>query len=276
MDLNVRLWAFWRVANSRVCLFSLFSLSLMLSGVAAREPFDSRCDLVGELERVDSSEYLLAVRQSREWLVCRSGNAEESPYAIALERLGGQGELKNIEFRWAVPSSESRRVVYASTMIAQTQPISLYRNSSSLLDAFYFVILGRNEDEDLEAVGSFDASSKESYISHHLRGPSDVDIAVKNALDGWHDTALWGAGDTRILVRSTLLALPSETGRESERGAERLIRVQGSRPRVSWIPFRSQPPYSSSQSRIITVTLAYSGDAAETFRPYRFYFLAKE
>ena len=267
---------FWRLISLRhLSPRHLFAWPLRLSLIVLSclnvqaQSLDSGCDLVDELQRVDSNRYLLAVRQGQQWLICRSGNERNSPYAMVLERLADRGELNNIEFRWAVPSSNDRHVVYASTIVNQNQPISLFRNGSSLLDAL-FLLFGRN-DEGLQPVAEFDVRWKQTFVNHHTDSSSNSNTAIED----WHDTALWMAADTNAVVTSTLLALPAGSGRVTERGAERLIRVQGNRPYVSWIPFRSQPPDSTNQSKIIAVTLAYSGDIGETFRPYRFYFLAR-
>ena len=236
--------------------------------ILAQQPShaDSRCELSADLERSDRYNFHLAVAQKGGWLICPSNDPTTLAYEVDLS--GPQ------RLRWAVPASDTRNVVYASTVVKPNQPLSLYRNSAlgifiSLAQYLYPV---EDTVQEIEMLGS---DLKKGFVKYHLepeKHTSPTQLFAKS-LAQWHDTGLWRTErPSREVVRRALEDVDKQL-LVSGRGAERLLRIKGGREDTSWIEFRSQRPRPRrpDNRRLLAVTLSYDGE-----EPYEFSFVESE
>ena len=243
-----------------LCLVTLFPDT----ETGAQEPSsDTACTPTTTLRRSDDSAFRLAVVQGGEWLVCRS-NTPEAVYEIDIN------PDEDVRFRWAAPRSANREVLYVSTVAKSHHPLSLQRNSAAgVLGMFIPFVDGVWESR------GFGAEQKQDFVAYHVQNDDESNSPepgdeLGQWLDRWHNTGLWFVNrNTDEVVRSALVNL-NDDERVLQRGAERLIRIQANRDRLSWIDFYSQEP--NPRGAVLTVTVSYSGRSG---RVYQYYFKEK-
>ena len=230
------------------------------TGTGAQElSRETGCTPTTTLRRNDDNAFRLAVAQGGGWLVCRS-NTPEAVYEIDINT------DEDVRFRWAAPRSDNREVLYVSTVAKSHHPLSLQRNSAAgVLGMFIPFVDGVWESR------GFGAEQKQDFVAYHVQNEESKSLEPGDELgqwlDRWHNTGLWFVNrNTDEVVRSALVNL-NDNERVLQRGAERLIRIQANRDRLSWIDFYSQEP--NPRGAILTVTVSYSGRSG---RVYQYYF----
>ena len=233
---------------------------------------ESQCKAVEEenLRRDDSYKYKLAIKQNSGWIVCPSNDEINPVHEINFDN---SDYPKKVIFKWAVPKSENNEFIYVSSTIGESHPLSLYRNSAMGALASFIPFL----DDELKLVRSFDPKSKsikQQFIDVHHHTNSQPGEKFLEHVKKWHNTGLWGTKiNTDKLVKEALHSKNREAQINNEIGAERLLRIRGGRPLISWIEFRSRKPKFTEN---LTVTLFYSGDGLESLVKYKFQFVGKK
>ncbi len=209
------------------------------------------CD---NLQRERKYEYQMAVcLPSDRVLICKQ-NSAKAPHLITVK-----DSPSSMNFRWAVPASDSSQLVYVSTSYTEDQQLSVFRNGY-FKNAEYVPHAFRTIHEFLTS-GSTSKNPQESFRDYHL-GSGTIDNGVKQILASWHEKFLWQE-DTYIYVKKALLVKPRPV-----LAAERLIRVRSDRPLTSWIGFTSNIEGGS----MLRMTLSYSGEAIDVVVPRSFHY----
>ena len=209
------------------------------------------CD---NLPREKKYEYQMAVcLPSSQVLICKH-NPAKAPHLITVK-----DPPSRLDFRWAVPASDSSQVVYVSTSYTEDQQLSVFRNGY-FKNAKYVPRAFRTIHEFLTS-GSTSKNPQESFQDYHL-GSGTIDDNVREILASWHEKLLWQE-DTYIYVKKALLVKPRPV-----LAAERLIRVRSDRPLASWIEFTSNIEGGS----MLRMTLSYSGEAIDYVVPRSFHY----
>ena len=248
--------------RSLVCFLLCLTLKLA-DGKAWPSTISQHCNKTNVLEQNEKYNFRLAVKNNGDWLICRSGNSEDSAYRISVDGA--------VEFKWAVPASDNYEIVYASTTTSPGHPLSLYRNSAAgVIESF----IPFYSSPDLKLITELDKKFKPEFIAYH-RMSGSIDEDLKTGLEKWHNTKLWlPSRSSKEVVKSGLLRHAEllnqqESPLATEHGAERLIRVTRGREKTSWITFRSQEP---SKGHPLIVTLYYSADPQGS-TVHRFFFM---
>lgn len=190
----------------------------------------------------------LAVWIDDEWHPFRS-NAEVAAHDLHI------GELHGLCMAWEAPpyTAGDKQIVYVSTRHKDGQPLSLFRNSA----AAGVPVLWRLFDDWIRPTGRSGRSGRNIFRAFHGDDELETDVTIDDTsranFSGWHDTSAWFPNTPSRLLVSQAVADTTTV----PHGAERLLLLQGARPRTSWVPFGTLAPAAGSELR---VAVAYSGD----------------
>lgn len=184
-------------------------------------------------------------------------NERESAYKLPYSR-------KAIEFFVGVPAYEedSSQILFVRTAYLENQPVSLFRNTSIPW---------------LRWRGNWISEGKiteDSYLKFHLSTENDLKIGLpeNQPFFDWHDTRLWDANERSHSFISRISQLE-----ENQRpvAAERLIRLVGNRPLMSWVRVRSNYP---RRNGLFEITSSFSGtlDHNPSVQVLSFYFVNRD
>ncbi len=183
-----------------------------------------------------------------------SPNTENTPYP--LPRNDGE-----IYFYVGVPAyAESQnQILFVRTAYIENQPVSLFRNTSTP----WFRWRGNWVSSGL--------ITKDSYLRFHLSNVNELNAGLSDygPYFGWHDTALWSTNERSHSFVGRIAQLHSN---QDSIASERLLRVKGGRPQMSWIRVDSNYP---QQGEVFSVTTSFSGTLSNnpSVQVLKFYFV---
>ena len=215
------------------------------------EPKNISCD---NLPRAEKYEYQMAVcLPPGQVLICKSNQAK-TPHPIAVEY-----PPSKLEFRWAVPQSDSSQFIYVSTSYTEDQQLSVFRNG--YFEDSRFIPAAFKTIHEFLSSGSTSKTPQESFKNYHL-GSGPVSNNVREILASWHENSFWHE-ETYPYVKRTL-----SIKHKPLLAAERLIRLSSNRPLTSWIRFTSH----IEEGSMLRMTLYYSGEGTDGVFSWPFHY----
>ena len=209
-----------------------------------------------DLQREEKYNYQLAVCQKDGWHICEP-NRTPSPHHLTV--------LSDaVNFFWAVPASEQREFIYASTLHTDKQHLSVWRPPVYEIPKLFQILSPFREirEDVLSQTYGDQESIRRSFLKYHV-DPKHSEGHERNVLNAWHDTNIFGELRSYDLVRASLLRRLENPPLVA---AERLLPLTERRPKTSWARIRSE----FEEGEELHVTLAYSG--SEMPRIWRFKF----
>lgn len=181
-------------------------------------------------------------------------NTKNAPYPMSRNERG-------IQFYVGVPEylDSENQILFVRTAYQYNQPVSLFRNTS-----FPWFRWGGNWV-------SAGLITKDSYLRFHLSNVNELNAGLQEYKPyfDWHDTSLWSANEQSHNFVSRIAQLLND--RDSV-AAERLLKVRGGRPLMSWIPVEAN---YSRRDEIFSITTSFSGtlDNNPSVQVLEFYFV---
>jgi hypothetical protein len=181
-------------------------------------------------------------------------NTENAPHRVSRNE-------REIEFVVGVPEylESQSQILFVRTAYLDNQPVSLFRNTSNPWLRWW---------GNWRSTGLI---TKDSYLRFHLSNVNELDAGLpeyKPYFD-WHDTSLWSTNEQSHSFVNRIAQLHNN---QESVAAERLLRVQGGRPLMSWIPVTANYP---KRGELFRITTAYSGTLNDnpSVQVLEFYFL---
>lgn len=173
-----------------------------------------------------------------------SGTAYSNSHPMILEqqiKIAGE----DFNFCWAVPAYKrfKAQIVFSRTISSNNQPVSLFRNAK--IPLYVPFLYGWRTRKDI-VFNSY-------YEFHSIPDPQRPIPKKFKDLYTWHQTFLWLANEDSFhflkAIQNWYIGLHP--------AAERLIRIEMNRPKMSWIHIQARAPVFPD--KLLHILLGYSG-----------------